>query len=145
MFLEILQNSQENTYVRVPLCQGLKHATLLKRDFGTGVFLWTCEIFKNTSGRLLLFRVNRLSDYYAKSIYIKVFLWIIVLWILVPSKILRISKFVRKYLLQVRCRSSARNFTRSFILQDLFYTFFFFKNKTPCSFFLKLITFNSNW
>ena len=47
---------------------------------------------QNTSGQLLLCRLNRVSDYYAKSIYIKVFLWIIVLWMLVPSKILRISK-----------------------------------------------------
>ena len=47
---------------------------------------------QNASGRLLLFGVNRVSDYYGKSIYIKVFLWIIVLWMLVPSKILRISK-----------------------------------------------------
>ena len=47
---------------------------------------------QNISGRLHLFRINRVSDYYAKSIYIKVFLWIIVLWMLVPSKILRISK-----------------------------------------------------
>ena len=58
---------------------------------------------QNTSGRLLLFRVNRVSDYHTKSIYIKVFLWIIVLRMLVPSKILRIckntwnSKLVRKY------------------------------------------------
>ena len=84
---------------------------------------------QNTSGRLLLFRVNRVSDHYARSIYVKVFLWIIVPWMLVPSKILRISKntwniskFIRKYLLQVRCRSSAWNFTCSFILQDFFYT-----------------------
>ena len=124
------------------LCQGLKPAPFLKKRLwhrcfpGNSAKFLKTPFLQNTSGKLLLFRVNRVSDYYAKSIYIKVFLWIIVLWILVPSKILRISKFVRKYLLQVRCRSSARNFTRSFILQDLFYTFFFFKNKTPCSFFL---------
>ena len=47
---------------------------------------------QNTSGRLHLLRVNRGSDYYAKKIYLKVFLWIIFLWMLVPSKILRISK-----------------------------------------------------
>ena len=48
---------------------------------------------QNTSRQLLLCRLNWVSDYYAKSIYIKVFLWIIVLWMLVPSKILRISKY----------------------------------------------------
>ena len=53
-------------------------------------FLRTAFLQK-TSGRLLLFRVNRVSHYYAKSIYIKVFLRIIVLWMLVPSKILKIS------------------------------------------------------
>ena len=37
--LEISQNSQENTYVRVSFCQGLKPATLFKKDSGTGVFL----------------------------------------------------------------------------------------------------------
>ena len=47
---------------------------------------------QNTSRRLLLFRVNRVSDYYAKIIYIKVFLWIFLLWMLESSKILRISK-----------------------------------------------------
>ena len=31
-----------------------------------------CKFLKNTSGRLLLFRVNRVSDDYARSIYIKV-------------------------------------------------------------------------
>ena len=69
--------------------------------------------------------------------------------------------------------SGIRNLTRSFILQDLFYTlgtpsfrttrecysilffltamcqeftlFCFFENKTPCTFFQQLITFNSNW
>ena len=86
------------------------------------------NFFKNTFGRLLVFRVNRESDYYAKSIYIKDFLWIVVLWMLVQSKILRISKntskskFVRKYLLYVRWRSSTRNFTNSFVLEELFYT-----------------------
>ena len=29
--------------------QALRPATLLKRDSNTGVFLWICEIFKNTS------------------------------------------------------------------------------------------------
>ena len=33
---------------------------------------------------LLLFRVNRVSDHYARSIYVKVFLWITVPWMLVP-------------------------------------------------------------
>ena len=35
VFLEILQNSQENTCVRA----GVRPSTLLKRDPGTGVFL----------------------------------------------------------------------------------------------------------
>ena len=133
-----------------------------------------CEMFENTflqntSGRLLLFRVNKVSDHCARNIYIKVFLWIIVPWMLVPSKILRISKntwsiskFVRKCLLYVGCRSSTRTFT-SFILQDFLstlgalifrntwerYSIFFgcnvpaiysfdsSKNKTPCAFFLQ--------
>ena len=135
-----------------------------------------CEMFENTflqntSGRLLLFRVNKVSDHCARNIYIKVFLWIIVPWMLVPSKILRISKntwsiskFVRKCLLYVGCRSSTRTFTRSFILQDFLstlgalifrntwkrslfnifwlqcakiYSFDSSKNKTPCAFFLQ--------
>ena len=110
-------------------CFPIKFAKFLRKPF-----------LQNTSGRLLLFRVNRVSDYYAKSIYIKVFPWIIVLWMLVPSKILTISentsnsKFFQKYLLQVRCRSSAQNFTRRLILLNLFYTF---KNKTPSTFFLQ--------
>ena len=124
---------------------------------------------QNTSGRLLLFRVNKVSDHCARNIYIKVFLWIIVPWMLVPSKILRISKntwsiskFVRKCLLYVGCRSSTRTFT-SFILQDFLstlgalifrntwerYSIFFgcnvptiysfdsSKNKSPCAFFLQ--------
>ena len=110
-------------------CFPIKFAKFLRKPF-----------LQNTSGRLLLFRVNRVSDYYAKSIYIKVFPWTIVLWMLVPSKILTISentsnsKFFQKYLLQVRCRSSAQNFTRRLILLNLFYTF---KNKTPSTFFLQ--------
>ena len=32
-------NSQENTYVGVSLCQGLKTSTLLKRGSDTGAFL----------------------------------------------------------------------------------------------------------
>ena len=47
---------------------------------------------QKTSARLHLFRVIWVSDYYAKSIYIKVYLRIIVLKMLVPSKILTISK-----------------------------------------------------
>ena len=42
-FLEILQNSQENTCARVSFFNkigGLRPATLLKRDFGTGVFFY---------------------------------------------------------------------------------------------------------
>ena len=38
MFLEILQNSQENTCARVLKCR-LQAATLLKKDSGTSVFL----------------------------------------------------------------------------------------------------------
>ena len=38
------------------------------------------------------------------------------------QKYLNISIFVRKYLPQVWCRASARNFNRSFILQDFFFT-----------------------
>ena len=42
---------------------------------------------------------NRVSDHYARNVYIKVFLEIAVLWMLVPSKILhQNNKFVRKYL-----------------------------------------------
>ena len=110
-------------------CFPIKFAKFLRKSF-----------LQNTSGRLLLFRINRVSDYYAKSIYIKVFPWIIVLWMLVPSKILTISentsnsKFFQKYLLQVRCRSSAQNFTRRLILLNLFYTF---KNRTPSTLFLQ--------
>ena len=110
-------------------CFPIKFAKFLRKPF-----------LQNTSGRLLLFRVNRVSDYYAKSIYIKVFPWTIVLWMLVPSKILTISentsnsKFFQKYLLQVRCRSSAQNFTRRLILLNLFYTF---KNRTPSTLFLQ--------
>ena len=71
------------------LCQklfisGPKVATLLKEALAQVFSCKFCDIFKNTSGRLLLFRVNRASDYFAKSIYIKVFLWRIVLWVLVP-------------------------------------------------------------
>ena len=50
------------------------------------------SFLQNTSRRLPLLRVNSVSDHYARSFYIKVFLWIIVLWTLVPSKILRIGK-----------------------------------------------------
>ena len=42
VFLEISQNSQENTCARVSFFNkvaGLRPATLLKRDSGTGVFL----------------------------------------------------------------------------------------------------------
>ena len=46
MFLEISQNSQENTYVMVSLCQGLKPTPLLKRDSGTVVFLGILRNFK---------------------------------------------------------------------------------------------------
>ena len=41
VFLEISQNSQENTCIRVSFLKvaGLRTATLLKRDSGTSVFL----------------------------------------------------------------------------------------------------------
>ena len=42
VFLKFLRNSQEITSV------GFSFLTLLKRDFGAGVFQWICEIFKNT-------------------------------------------------------------------------------------------------
>ena len=132
------------------LCQGLfmsgpKACNFIKKYTLAQVF--SCEFFEflrtpfwQNTKQLDLFRVNRVSDYYAKSIYIKVFPWIIVLWMLVPSKILTISentsnsKFFQKYLLQVRCRSSAQNFTRRLILLNLFYTF---KNRTPSTLFLQ--------
>ena len=42
---------------------------------------------------------NRVSDHYARNIYVKVFLEIAVLWMLVPSKILhQNNKIIRKYL-----------------------------------------------
>ena len=52
----------------------------------------------------------------------KVFLKIAIPWMLMPSKILHqsINKFVGKYVQQVRCWSSARIFTRSFIFKDFF-------------------------
>ena len=85
------------------LCQGLFMSEPKDCNFITKILWHRCfpvnfakflrtPFLQNTSGRLLLFRVNRVSDYYAKGIYIKVFLWMIVLWMLVPSKILRISK-----------------------------------------------------
>ena len=42
---------------------------------------------------------NRISNHYARNVYIKVFLYTAVPWMLVPSKILHqnINKFVRKY------------------------------------------------
>ena len=41
VFLELSQNSQENKYVSLFFSKvaGLRPATLLKRDFGAGVFL----------------------------------------------------------------------------------------------------------
>ena len=42
VFLEISQNSQENTYARVSFfinVAGLRAATLLKRDSGTDIFM----------------------------------------------------------------------------------------------------------
>ena len=55
VFLEISQNSQENTCVRVSFL--IRPATLLKRDSDTGVFLSILRNFflQNTSGQLLLF------------------------------------------------------------------------------------------
>ena len=85
------------------LCQGLfmsgpKACNFIKKRLWHKCFPLNFAKFlripflQNTSERLLLFKANRVSDYYAKRIYIKVFLWIVVLWILVPSKILRFSK-----------------------------------------------------
>ena len=39
VFLKILQNSQENT------CAGIRPVTSLKRDSGTGAFLWILRNF----------------------------------------------------------------------------------------------------
>ena len=61
---------------------------------------------------------NRLSDHYARNIFIKVPLKIAVSWILLRSKILyqNITKFVRKYRTshpEVLCKKDVlRNFTR---------------------------------
>ena len=61
---------------------------------------------------------NRVSDHYARNIYIKVSLKIAVPWILLTSKILyqNISKFVRKYRSshpEVFCKKGVlRNFSR---------------------------------
>ena len=48
LFLEILQNSQKNTCARVSFLMKLqaKPATLLKKDSGTGVFLWILQNFQ---------------------------------------------------------------------------------------------------
>ena len=91
MFLQILQNLLENNCVRVSFKK-----RLWKRCFPVkfAKFMGT-TFLQNTSGRLDLFRVNRASDNYAKCLYIKVVLWIIVLRMLVPSKILRISKILK--------------------------------------------------
>ena len=48
MFLETSQNSEENTYVRVSLYQGLKPATLLKQSLAQVFSCEFCGIFKNT-------------------------------------------------------------------------------------------------
>ena len=51
MFLETSQNSQENTCVRVSLLMKLQASGLklyLKRDSGTGVFLWILRNFYRT-------------------------------------------------------------------------------------------------
>ena len=45
--LKTMQNSQKNTCLGVSL-QAFRSAALLKRDSSTDVFLWFCEIFKNT-------------------------------------------------------------------------------------------------
>ena len=64
VFLEILQNSQENTCARVSFLIELQPWDLQlcqKRDSGTGVFLWILWNFlkapflQNTSGQLLLY------------------------------------------------------------------------------------------
>ena len=62
---DVSENSQENTYVRVSLYQGLWHKCF---PVNFAKFLIT-PFLQNTSGRLLLFRVNRLCDYYAKHLY----------------------------------------------------------------------------
>ena len=68
----------KNTYVRVSLCQACNFIKkrLWHRCFTVNFAKCLRTPFlQNTSGQLLLFRVNRVSDYYAKSIYIKVFQW----------------------------------------------------------------------
>ena len=72
------------------LCQSLFLIKLQAAKFSRTSFL------KNTFRRQHLFRVNMVSDYYARRIYIKVFLWIIVLWILVPSKYLELAKILKR-------------------------------------------------
>ena len=56
-------------------CFPVNFAKFLRTSFLTEHLQW-----------LLLFRVNRVSDHYARSIYIKVFLCIIVPWALEPEK-----------------------------------------------------------
>ena len=63
MFLEISQNSQENTCARVSFLiklQALGLQIYLKRDSGTGVFLSVLQtpFLQNTPGRLLLKKVH---------------------------------------------------------------------------------------
>ena len=76
-----------------------------------------CKVDNNADNLFTGVTGNRVSDHYARIVYIKVFLEIAVPWMLMPSEILyqNVIKFVQKYLQQVPCRSVARNFTRSLI------------------------------
>ena len=84
---------------------------------------------QNTSGRLFLFRGNRVRDYYAKSIYIKVLQWIIVLWMIEShqkylelAKTLKIANsFENTY---YKCGAGLQPRTSSVVSfsRDLFYT-----------------------
>ena len=116
-------------------CFPIKFAKFLRKPF-----------LQNTSGRLLLFRVNRVSDYYAKSIYIKVFLWIIVLS--VPSKILRILKTANSFEnTYYKCGAGLQPGTSPVVSFSRIFSIHFVSSKIrpPVLFSYKPITFNSNW
>ena len=75
VFLEISQNSRESTCARVSfLINFIKFIKVIKKRLwhicfpvNFAKFLRT-PFLQNTYGRLLLFRVNRVSDHYARSI-----------------------------------------------------------------------------
>ena len=132
-------NSQENTYVRVSLYQGIKPAPLLKRDSSASVFLGILQNF-----------VNRVSDYYVKSIYIKVFLWKIVLWMLVPSKeeLAKILKTANSFeVTYYKCGAGLQPGTSPVVSFSRIFSIHFVSSKIrpPVLYSYKLTTFNSNW